>query len=287
MTEPSPRASAAEQVRVHHRDALQALARSGVPHLVGGAYAFARHTGLRSRPVKDLDVFVRREDVPGALGALRRAGWATKLAFPHWLAKALRGGELVDVIFASGNGEVRVDDDWFAHAKTGRLLHVPVKYCPPEEEIWMRSFVMERVRYDGADVAHLIRACAETLDWRRLLTRFGPHWRVLLSHLILFEFIYPAERARLPHWLLDELGERLAREREDAHRGGERVCRGTLLSRVEYQVDVGVLGYEDARVAPRGRMSPDDARSWTRAGFQDVARRSEQRRADGAARPRA
>jgi hypothetical protein len=279
MTAVAQRPSSAENVRVYHREALTALSGSGCPFLVGGAYAFARHTGLRSRPVKDLDVFVRRDDVPKTLGALRRAGWTTKLAFPHWLAKGLRGGELVDVIFASGNGEVSVDDEWFAHATTGRLLHVPVRFCPPEEEVWMRSFVMERVRYDGADVAHLVRACGETLDWRRLLTRFGPHWRVLLSHLILFDFIYPAERAKIPRWIMDELGERLARERDDAHRGGERVCRGTLLSRVEYQVDVGVLGYEDARVAPRGRMSPDDARAWTRAGFQDVARRAERRRA--------
>jgi hypothetical protein len=279
MTGLPPSASATERVRVYHRDALKALAGSGCPFLVGGAYAFARHTGLRSRPVKDLDLFVRRDDVPAALAALRRAGWSTRLAFPHWLAKALRGGEIVDVIFASGNGEVSVDDEWFANAKAGRLLHVPVRFCPPEEEIWMRSFVMERVRYDGADVAHLLRACGETLDWHRLLTRFGLHWRVLLSHLILFEFIYPAERAKVPRWILDELGERLAREREVAHRGGERVCRGTLLSRVEYQVDVGVLGYTDARVAPRGHMSPDDARSWTRAGFQDVARRAGRRRA--------
>jgi hypothetical protein len=280
VTAMAPSSSAAERVRIHHRNALGALTESGCSFLVGGAYAFARHTGLRSRPVKDLDVFVRRDDVPKALTALRRAGWTTKLAFPHWLAKALRGGEFVDVIFASGNGEVSVDDEWFDHAKAGRLLHVPVRFCPPEEEIWMRSFVMERVRYDGADVAHLVRACGETLDWRRLLARFGAHWRVLLSHLVLFEFIYPAERTNIPRWIMDELGERLAREREDAHRGGERVCRGTLLSRVEYQVDVGVLGYEDARVVPRGHMSPDDARSWTRAGFQDVARRANASRAD-------
>ena len=42
---------------------------------------------------------------------------------------------------------------------------------------------MERERYDGADVAHLFRHCSGLLNWERLVRRFGPHWRVLLSHL--------------------------------------------------------------------------------------------------------
>jgi hypothetical protein len=28
---------------------------------------------------------------------------------------------------------------------------VPVIFCPPEEMIWSKAFVMERERYDGAD----------------------------------------------------------------------------------------------------------------------------------------
>src|SRR6266853_3685632 len=61
-----------------------------------------------------------------------------------------------------------------------------------------KAFVMERERYDGADIAHLLHARAEALDWGRLARRFGRHWRVLLSHLILFGFIYPSERTRIP-----------------------------------------------------------------------------------------
>jgi hypothetical protein len=30
-------------------------------------------------------------------------------------------------------------------------------------------------------------------DWSRLLHRMGPNWRVLLSHLVQFGFIYPGE----------------------------------------------------------------------------------------------
>ena len=65
-----------------------------------------------------------------------------------------------------------------------RVLDVPVRLIPAEEMIWSKAFVMERERYDGADVAHILRACAETLDWPRLLQRFDGHWRVLLQHLV-------------------------------------------------------------------------------------------------------
>ena len=45
----------------------------------------------------------------------------------------------------------------------------------------------------------------------------------------------------------------------------ERVCGGTLISREQYLIDVDEWGFEDARLAPRGTLSPDDVRIWTRA----------------------
>jgi len=41
--------------------------------------------------------------------------------------------------------------------------------------IWSKAFIMERDRYDGADIAHIIRTCGKGLDWSRLLHRFGSH----------------------------------------------------------------------------------------------------------------
>jgi hypothetical protein len=45
---------------------------------------------------------------------------------------------------------------------------------------------------------HILESCAEKLDWSHLLRRFGPDWRVLLSNLVLFGYIYPSERRRIP-----------------------------------------------------------------------------------------
>jgi hypothetical protein len=67
------------------------------------------------------------------------------------------------------------------YAEPAIVMGQPVRLCPAEETIWSKAFVMERERYDGADIAHLLRARAEMLDWRRLTRRFGRHWRVLFG----------------------------------------------------------------------------------------------------------
>jgi hypothetical protein len=243
--------------------ALRALRRAGVRFLIGGAHALAPYTGI-VRDTKDLDVFLRREDCPGALATLESAGFATELTFPHWLGKAYRGDRFVDLIFGAGNGVATVDDLWFTHAKPSRILGIPVLLCPPEEMIWSKAFIMERERYDGADIAHLILACGRSLDWRRLLARFGRHWRVLLSHLILFGFIYPGERGVVPDAVMGHLLRRLDRERVGPAETA-LVCDGTLLSRQQYLDDVFARGYADGRLVPRGEMTAGEIAHWTAA----------------------
>jgi hypothetical protein len=103
---------------------------------------------------------------------------------------------------------------------------------------------MERERYDGADIAHLLLACAESLDWERLLRRFGPHWQVLLSHLILLGFVYPSERSRIPARIMRELLDLLEVELKSTL-PKERVCQGPLISRTQYTVDIECWGYKD------------------------------------------
>ncbi len=244
-----------------YRLAIRVLRAAGVEFLVGGAYSFARYTGI-ARHTKDLDVFLRPGDRDRALAALAAAGYRTEVTYTHWLAKAFRGGYFVDLIYNCGNGTAQVDDDWFAYAAAGEVVGEPVRLCPPEESLWTKAFIMERDRYDGADVAHLILALGDRLDWQRLLDRFGPNWRVLYSHLILFGFVYPAERDRVPIWVLRELNARLRAEL-DADPPAGKVCQGTLLAAVQYIPDVKRWGYQDARVPPHGPMTPRQVEEWT------------------------
>lgn len=240
---------------------LSVFEQAGLDVLVGGAYAFACYTGIE-RHTKDFDVFVRESDFARTLRALEQAGYSTDTTFPHWLGKAYWGEYFVDVIHGSGNGIARVDDEWFNNAPLDHVFDMPVRLCPPEEMIWSKAFVQERERFDGADVAHLINARGDQLDWVRLLRRFGPNWRVLMSHLVLFGFIYPSERERVPRWVMQELARRLQGSLSTA-RPEDRICRGTLLSRQQYLVDAERWGYVDARTLPDNPMTDDDIATWT------------------------
>jgi hypothetical protein len=269
------------ETRAFYCRALTLLKRSGVPFLVGGAYAFERYTRI-ARHTKDLDIFVREADYPRALRTLEAHGYHGEVPFPHWLAKAYCGDHFVDLIFGSGNGVAPVDDDWFAHAVEDTVLDIPVRIVPAEEMIWQKALIMERERFDGADVAHLLRARAENMDWGRLLARFGEHWPVLLSHLILFGYIYPEEQAKLPtevmRTLLGRHEARLASSSAgdpaasaDGSDGADGpLCLGTVLSRTQYVVDIDEWGYQDARLAPVGNMTPDEAAHWTAAGLEQA-----------------
>jgi len=242
---------------------LEQLNAAGVEYLVGGAFAMAEVTGIAAR-TKDLDLFLRRRDCPRALEILRRAGYETEEPFPHWLAKVHRGADVIDIIFNSGNGESPLDDSWFVHGLPAEIWGVPVKLCAVEEMIWTKAFVMERERYDGADIAHLLRVSAERLDWRRLLQRFGDHWPVLLSHLILFQYIYPGEAHRLPRAIVSELVAQIATGSGQAPTD-PRLCRGGLMSRAQYAVDFLDWGYVDARLPPNGHIEAEDLRIWNDA----------------------
>jgi hypothetical protein len=249
--------------RAFYREAMEVLNRADVPFLVGGAFAFVHQGGI-DKSTKDLDIFVRPSDVQRLLEACSKAGYQSELVYSHWLAKIRSPEGFIDVIFSSGNGLARVDDGWFEHARVRTVLGTEVKIAPAEESLWSKAFVMERERFDGADVAHIILLHGANLDWQRLLSRFGPHWRVLLAHLVLYGFIFPSARSRVPAWVMEDLMERLAGESE-APDAEEPVCYGTLLSWSQYLGDVLGGSFRDARIRPYGNMTAEEVARWTSA----------------------
>lgn len=263
MSEPLPQSTPEELdelTRDFYYRAMDLLQAAHVPYLVGGAYALAHHAGI-VRHTKDFDVFVRYDDRERALRTLADGGYRTEMVFPHWLGKAFDGDAFVDVIFGSGNGLCVVDDAWFTNAVEGVALGRAERICPAEEMIWSKAFIQERERFDGADINHVLLARAHALDWDRLLRRFESHERVLLAHLLMFGYVFPAERSRVPQRVVDSLLERIRDEPETQ----ERVCRGTFISRQQYLPDIRKRGYRDARLQPEGPMQPDHVADWTAA----------------------
>jgi len=87
---------------------------------------------------------------------------------------------------------------------------------------------------------------------------------VLLAHLILFGFIYPSARSRVPVGILRELLQRVETEMKSPD-PEDAVCYGTLLSWSQYLGDVLGGSFRDARVRPYGNMSAEEVARWTSA----------------------
>ena len=103
-------------------------------------------------------------------------------------------------------------------------------------------------------MAHLILKQGPTFDWDRLLRRFEGHEAVLASHLLLFRYIYPAQRQIVPQYALDQL----LRRAESQPQTSEPLCRGTFLGQSQYQHDIRRWGFTDARLRPRGPLTPEE-----------------------------
>src|SRR5690606_25759272 len=83
------------------------------------------------------------------------------------------------------------------------------------------------------------------LDWDRLLRRLNAHWRLLLAHIHLFDFVYPGHRARVPREVRESLNRLALADTDEA--GDPEVCQGTLISRFSFSIDVNEWGFRDLR----------------------------------------
>ncbi len=233
-----------DEERAVYQQALRKLNRSGVPYVVSGLYAMYEYTGIY-RKTKDLDLFVDPGNVVPAAKALRDEGFTVRLMDSHWLAKALKVGKQIDLIFGMGNGLNLIDRAWYRYSRAGILAATQVRVAPPEELLWHRLYVSERHRHDMADVLHLILCRGSELDWDRLLKRLHQDFRLLLAHIHLFDFVYPGYRQRVPDHVRDRLDERAFAA--DDEPGDPTVCQGTLISRFSFSIDVNEWGFRDLR----------------------------------------
>jgi hypothetical protein len=243
-----------------YKNVLRILNEEKCDYLIGGSLALAHYMHLPRAP-KDLDIFLKRDDVEKTLDVLAKHGYETLVVHSHWLAKAYKGDLFIDFIFNSGNGIAQVDDSWFDEVPIGEMFGVKAPICRPEDIIWSKAFIMDRERFDGADIAHLIRDAGHQLDWQRLVDKFETHWRVLLAHVMLYQFIYPGDDA-IPQWVVSHLVNRAG---EEEFQSDERLCQGTLLSRDQFASDVDLHGYSDGRLSPLGNMNEDELNEYLSA----------------------
>jgi len=224
-------------------ESLKLLKEAGYPFLLSGTYALSCYTGI-TRPTKDLDVFCKPSDAPKILNFFRERGYEISIEDDRWIGKVWKDDNFFDVIYNISTASIPITDDWFAEQYEVEVYGTKVRITPPTEFILSKLFLQDRYRYDGADVAHVILKKHDEIDWRKLLNAMELYWEVLLMHVLNFRFIYPTEREAIPHWLLDELMERLAAQ---AHMppAKMKICRGRLLSPRDYVVDIAEWGFAD------------------------------------------
>jgi hypothetical protein len=233
-----------ERERRVYQEALTALNAAGVPYIVSGLYAVYEYTGIY-RETKDLDLFFEPGRVVQGAEVLKAAGFETRLEQVHWLGKAFKDGVQVDLIYGIGNGLFLIDEGWYRHSRPGLLAATPVRIAPPEELIFHRLFISERHRWDMSDVAHLMLMRGQELDWKRLVQRTGDHWRLLLAQIVLFDYVYPGYRDRVPGEVRRDLFGRALHEIDVQN--DTDAFRGTLLSRFSFSIDVNEWGLRDLR----------------------------------------
>ena len=226
-----------------YTEVLKILQQNGLNFMLGGGFAMYHYTGIE-RDIKDLDIFCKASAYPKMLKLLAGKGFQTELTDVRWLAKIIRDGNYIDIIFDTVNNICKVDDTWYDHAAGGEYEGISIKFVPAEELIWCKLYVQNRERYDGADVNHLLLKYGKELDWNRLIFRMDQHWHLLLSQLLNFQFVYPADyREIIPQWLFDELIER-AKEQYDLPSSIEKVCRGPVIDQTQYEVDIKLWNYK-------------------------------------------
>ena len=223
-------------------DALKLLEENNMPYLIGGAFALKHYTGIY-RNTKDLDLFCKAGDYQKVLQLFKRKGYEVELTDARWIAKVFKGDYFIDLIYNTTNNLCPVEDSWFHHASETEILGSKVKLVAPEELIWCKTYIQDRGRFDGADVNHIILKQGKNLDWERLLGRLEQHWHLLLSKLLTFQFVYPADRDVIPRWLFDDLLKR-AGDQFAIPPSKNKVCLGPILDHSNYEIDINEWDYK-------------------------------------------
>jgi hypothetical protein len=239
-----------EEAASLYREVLLAMNEHGVPYAVAGAFALQKYTGIW-RVTKDLDLFVKSDDVPAALDYLKEHGFRCEIPDPVWLAKAHRGEYFVDLISGMSNAVIVVDESWIKRGQPAVIAGVDSQIISAEDLLASKLFVIRRERFDGADIAHIIYRTQGKLEWKRILELAGEHWEIVLWALILFRYVYPAHTDYVPAELWQELLTRYMQEVQNPNPNAP--FRGSLVDDSMFSIDMKDWRLEDLESGYRAR----------------------------------
>lgn len=193
---------------------IRGLKARRVPFLVAGAFGVYHYSGCW-RNTKDMDVLVTMDQFPAAVEVVRAAGledyYPVEAYDRSWIFRSHRAEVIVDVIHGFPNHVAEVIGSWLAHGRPGEFAGEPVHYVAPEDLIWMKLFVFQRGRCDWPDLLNIIRGLRGKLDWDRLLSQAGEHWRLVGALVEIYSWLCPAEQHFIPAAIRERLDQRRRR----------------------------------------------------------------------------
>lgn len=222
---------------------LKILNEHKIDFLLGGAHALQFYTGIQ-RDTKDLDIFCLESDYPAISRIFIDQGYGAQMADERWIGKIFHQGYFIDLIFNSYNSLCPVVKDWFDDAQKKELFGIDVKIPSPETMFLTKLYIKHRDRYDGADLNHLILKQGHIMNWSSLLQRTAGHHQLILAQILEFLFVYPSQQKQIPDWVFKELMSEAAQARANMANLSKKICRGPLIDRRSYDVDVLKWGFE-------------------------------------------
>ena len=160
--------------------AAAALEQAELPYVLIGGVASSIHG--RPRATDDIDLLIDPRDADRALAALGAAGFDTEATDPHWIYKATKDGETVDVMF-NIKGDVHVDEEMLTRARPTDFAGQEVRVASPEDVIVIKALAHDEPSFRHWHDALAIIA-AQELDWEYLVRRARKGAHRILSLLV-------------------------------------------------------------------------------------------------------
>lgn len=148
-------------------EACRILEAAGIPHVMGGGVAVRAYG--RTRPLKDADVFMRKEEVFRAMDALTAMGdFHTRDTDATWLYKAIKQNVLVDIIVRT-TGNVHCTEQTFKRARRFELYGHSFLMMGPEDLLFRKILSHRDGRPDLFDAFSMLEQPIERFDWAYFL----------------------------------------------------------------------------------------------------------------------
>jgi len=165
-----------------YRETLEALEKAAIPYVVGGGIAVAAYG--RKRATKDIDLYIKPDDILPALEALKKAGFEINL-MPDvkWLSKAYKKGVPVDFILENIGGVITTPET-LEHGRRMFIYGSNMAIMAPEDLVFRKVLAMRCLRDDWYDCIAVLSNTYSTFDWDYFLKISGQFNERALSFVL-------------------------------------------------------------------------------------------------------